>query len=72
MEKEFKAMLLALASLILIFTPFYLPDNYVYVEKCESVYTYYFNIMGYISIWILLALAIHSLYTFWYNILNKE
>ena len=43
MEKEFKAMLLALASLILIFTPFYLPDNYVYVEKCESVYTYYFK-----------------------------
>jgi len=72
MKKEIEAILLATASLILIFTPFYLPDSYIYVKKCESIYNPVFNIVGYISIYILVWLALYKLYELWYKILNKE
>lgn len=52
MNRILKQFLLSILILGITMTPFYLPDNWVYVEKCESVYNSTWEIFAWISIMI--------------------
>ena len=36
--KGLKTVLVSLVILVLLFLPFFMPDRWMYIEKCESVY----------------------------------
>jgi len=72
MKTDTLAYILGVATSFLLFSPFFLPENVIYISKgTDSIYMPYMETLLTISIVVIFVFSIKGLTDFWYDILKS-